>query len=135
MNPSHEIRERLRAYPELQTVEDDGWFTVCARGPDGFDVSLQDNGEELTVYFSGWHRHFDRTAVEEALACFLFGLSDRCRIKVFSRGGRDYKWVLESRGSDGWTEDSTIRGLFCAPFWRRSEVRHLQNRRLECSES
>ena len=74
--------------------------------------------------FEGWHEHFERQ--EEALNCFAVGLSDSARLKVLSRGGVDYSWMLETRQENQWVPDSTT-GLFFFPFWRKKVTRYLRN--------
>ncbi len=72
------------------------------------------------------HQHFDKSEVDDALDCFAFGLSDKCRVKVFSRGGRDYKWVMESLEQEEWVEFSTTGSLWYQ-FWKKPEIRYLSN--------
>src|SRR5262249_14251262 len=48
-----------------------------------------------TVYFNGWHENFSDPS--EALDCFVFGLSDECRLKEHRRGNVAYRWTVESK--------------------------------------
>ena len=134
MDPIHEICERLRKYHELEIIQDDDWLAARACVPDGFDAAFQDNGEEYTVYVDeAWHRHFEKSEVDCAIRCFLFLLSDQCRLNVFSRGGKKYKWVLESRETGDWTAYGEASSLWSA-FWRPPDVCCLQNRVLKGKE-
>lgn len=91
---------------------------------EGFNIDVRDDGEEVTVYFAGWHEHFtDMSEVKDVVA---FGLSEECRVEVLSRGGFDYRWTLQARTASGWKTDSVTALLFF-PFWRRKKVRHLTN--------
>jgi hypothetical protein len=92
----------------------------------GFAVSLTEGTDEWVVRFDGWHEHF--TSEDEALNCFAFGLSDRCRLRVLYRGSFPYRWTVEERTEHGWRDDSTT-GLMLFPFWRRSRTEYRQNAR------
>ena len=126
MEPLAEIRERLRNRPDLHVVEEDKGIIVKAPSKHGFDVSFFDDGSEYTVSFDGWHEHFELADVARALDCFCFGLSDKCRLKVCSRGGYNYKWTLEAFEDGKWVAYSTT-GLLFLSFWRKKTVRYLSN--------
>jgi hypothetical protein len=85
----------------------------------------------FTVSFSGWHEEFQDE--QEAIDCFGFGLSERCRLKVLQRGRMSYKWVVQSRTDQGWTSDSET-GLIFFPFWLPKRERHLQNHVVKIEE-
>ena len=70
------------------------------------------------------HEVFDQEA--EALACFAFGLSDRCRLATTYRGRFPVQWTVESREGDAWRPDSTT-GLLFVPFWRRKRIEYRSN--------
>jgi hypothetical protein len=125
-SPLQAIREKLRKYPQLSVTDTDDAITVKAQSADGFDVSFQSDGDEYIVSMAGWHAHFDLSQRDTALNCFAFGLSDRARLEVHARGGRDYRWTLEALEDDGWRPDSTT-GLLFYPFWRSKRVRYLRN--------
>ena len=105
--------------------------TVEPLTADGFPVSLTEGAGEWVVAFDGWHEHF--TSEDEALNCFAFGLSDRCRLRVHFRGSYPHRWTVEHRTGAGWREDSTTGRLFF-PFWRRSRVEYRQNSVLTAAE-
>ena len=90
----------------------------------GFEAVLSHGDDEFIVSFAGWHEHFD--SADEALRCFMFGLSRRCRLRVLSRGSFDYRWFVQARREDGWVDDSET-GLLLFPFWLRRRERYLQN--------
>lgn len=125
-SPLDAIREKLLKYPQLSVVDGGDRITVEAQTPDGFDVSFDAGGDEYTVSMAGWHAHFDPSQIDTALNCFAFGLSDAARLKVHSRGGRDYCWTLEAFEDGEWRPDSTTGQLFFR-FWRRKTVRYLRN--------
>ena len=103
--------------------EEPSSITVKAKVPSGFDVSMHE-GEETTVVFEGWHDHFSDP--EEAVRCFLAGLSQNCRIRVTERGGKPHNWVLERLRDDQWVPYSST-GLLFFQFWRAPKTKYLQN--------
>jgi hypothetical protein len=105
----------------------EGVLRVPRADENGFDVSLRKEEGFCEVYFDAWHEVFEDE--EEAVRCFLFGLSKECRLRVESRGGADCTWTVEHKRGDDWISDSTT-GLLFSRFWRRKQVRYLQNRRL-----
>lgn len=126
MNPITEIKSRLQKYPDLTTEVRDRYISVKPNSADGFEVWFSDDEQEYTVGYDGWHQHFEKTEVEEALNCFAFGLSNECRLKVKSRGGKNYKWVMEALKNGEWVAYSTT-GLFSFSFWQKAEVKYLSN--------
>jgi hypothetical protein len=96
---------------------------VRPQSNDGFTVELFMSEGEYAVHFNGWHEHF--TSLDEALDCFIFGLSEKCRLREHRRFGIAYKWTVEGRDGDRWVEDSTT-GLML-PLFGKGEVRLLQN--------
>jgi hypothetical protein len=125
MDALAEIRTRLLKYPTIRAEEGANSITVLPMDSRGFPVSLHVSGKEFVVAFAGWHEHF--SSAEDALNCFAFGLSEKCRLKVYKRGSFAYRWTVESQENGAWVRDSTT-GLLFFPFWRRREVVHLQNR-------
>lgn len=122
MSVLNNVRDRLTSkHPELRYTESMGTIVVHAPVPDGFDVSIT---ESLTVGYDGWHQHFD--SEDEALACFAFGFSDQCRLKVTLRGKFAHKWTMESLQNGEWVETSTT-GLLFFPFWRAPRIEYRQN--------
>lgn len=126
MNPIAEIKRRIERYPKLTVEEEEGYISVKTNSTDGFEVWFSNEEEEYTVGFDGWHQHFEKSEIEEALNCFTFGLSNECRLKVKSRGGKKYKWVMEALENGVWVAYSTT-GLFSFSFWRKAEVKYLSN--------
>lgn len=122
MDVYQEIKTRMERYPYVALVEEAHGLSVT---PDnGFTVWIASNDNYFSVGFDGWHEHFE--AAEEALKFFAWGLSDRCRLKIVSRGRTQCKWVTESLEDGEWVEVSTT-GLFFFPFWRKAEVTYKQN--------
>lgn len=126
MNPIGAIKKKLEKYPELKFQEDDNSISIKPQSSDGFEVWFSDDESEFTVGFEGWHQHFDKSEVEDALSCFAFGLSNECRLKVTSRGGKNYEWAMEALEDGEWVSYSTT-ALFNLAFWRKLEVKYYTN--------
>ena len=122
MSAISHILEKLKKYPELDFEKSE--TSICVKPANGFDVWLRENANTLTVGFSNWHEEFDE--LEEALDCFAFGLSNKCRLKVFKRGDYEYKWVVQALHENEWYDESTNALLFF-PFWRKKQVHFLQD--------
>jgi|SRR5690554_114364 len=117
-----EIKERLKKYPNLPVNSDSN--TVSVKPENGFTVWAESQGNLITIGFEGWHEEFDNP--EEALNCFAWGLSNECRIKVVSRGGKPHKWVVQRLENGSWVNESTV-GLLFFQFWRRKSTKYVQN--------
>jgi hypothetical protein len=122
-----EVADRLARYPAARYTIEGNRIRVDPADADGFAVTLEEGPTEFVVHFDGWHEHFaDRSG---ALACFAYGLSDRCRLAVLYRGATPVRWTVEALDGGVWRRDSTT-GLLLQPFWRRGRLVHLQNRLL-----
>ncbi len=118
------IREWAARHPEVVVTEGRGRIEVRSTDSSGFPVRVHDGSGQCTVYYSGWHEEAADEA--EALNMVAFGLSKSARLKVVSRGGRDYSWTLESWEEERWRPVSETALIFF-PFWRRKAIRYLQN--------
>ncbi len=118
------LRERLQKYPDIHYEIKGYGIQIPALTPDNFSVSLGRSSVGYTVSFEGWHEEF--TSASEAVKCLLFGLSEKCRLKVLRRGWLDHKWVVQERRDGEWRDFSTV-GLLLFPFWLRAHERYLQN--------
>jgi len=114
VNPIEEIISRLKRYPEADAVVSDDSVTINPSNENGFPVCFQLNGDEFQVGFDGWHEHFDDA--EEALNCFVFGLSTACRLKVTLSGKRPNPRKKES----GWM--IVLSGCFLSRFGGRKQL-------------
>lgn len=124
MNAIEEIETKLQKYPQVNYEIDGSGISVFPTSDKGFVVSYYEGVNFYTVFYNGWHEDFeDKT---EALNCFVFGLSYKCRLVEFQRGDVTYKWTVEFNKNNEWFVDSTTSLLFF-PFWSKKEVRYLQN--------
>ncbi len=124
MRAIEEIEARLKKFPQAKYEINKTSISIFPTSGDGFTVSLYEREGNFTVAFDGWHEEFqDKDA---ALNCFAFGLSSECRLKEVRRGKFACKWTVESWEDGEWIEDSTT-GFLIFPFWKKEEVRYLQN--------
>ena len=131
MNAIQKIKTMLSAYPDVRYSESADGIEVHPRDQSGFTVGLRVTPSSFTVYFEGWHEEF--TSEDEALGCFAFGLSPKCRLAVVFRGNTETKWVVEGFENGAWTSDSET-GLLLQPFWRSARVEYRQNRILNAGD-
>ena len=89
------IKNKLSLYPVIKYHEQEDSITILPSSETGFPVTFIAGKNYFMVSFKGWHEEFLNEA--EALNCVMFGLSDQCRLKVFSAGRFEYKWILEHK--------------------------------------
>lgn len=130
MDPIAEIQQRLENFEAIRVEAGDNFIRYPPSSDPGFVVECSKDNEGYTVAFGGWHEHFPDA--ETAVNCFLFCLSDRCRLKIVSRGGTPHKWIVESLEDGEWVADSTT-GAFIYAFWRRARVDYRQNALIEAN--
>jgi hypothetical protein len=124
MDTLEEVKSSLAAQEQFKWRIDGNWITVEPSSPDGFSVWITGNGHQWTVGFDGWHQHFDSEF--EAVDCFLWGLSGKCRLTVSLRGKFPYKWTAEYEEGGEWRSLGTT-ALLVFPFWRKKTTEYLQN--------
>lgn len=121
-----QVKNLLASHPQIPWQEKGNGIEVKPRDDTGFTVWFEEQeGGEFIVGYDRWHEHFD--GLDEAMRCFVFGLSDGARLVVTERAGFRYKWLLQYQEAEQWVDDQTT-GLFFFPFWRRKGVSFLQNR-------
>ncbi len=100
-------------------------ISVPPASPDGFCVTFEAHPpNEYWVWFEGWHEVFSDP--EEAIRCFMFGLSEDCRLVEERRGTSPYRWTVQKKEGNDWATIS-VTGLLVFPFWKRKSVRYLHN--------
>lgn len=132
MDLIEELKHKLNNLPNVRFESDQFSLTVFPADANGFEVGVIKNSDDFTVSFNGWHENFDN--MEEAATIFGIGLSDECRLREYRRGTFTYKWTMETLEEGKWEEQSTT-ALLIFPFWRRAEMRYLQNRFLSQQQS
>ena len=118
------IRTELSRYPGIRFDARPDRIEVHPANSAGFIVGLHVHARGFTVYFEGWHEEF--ISEDDAVKCFMFGLSSRCRLAVVLRGQFPVKWTVEHFEDGRWMSDSET-GLLFQPFWRRRRIEYRQN--------
>lgn len=124
MDVIRKIKERLKKYPHAKVETHANSISVLPGSVNGFTVSLVVGQGSYTVSFNGWHEDFKDA--EEAIRCFIFGLSSRCRLRESLRGAVACQWTVEYLEKGEWYADSRT-GLLLFPFWTKKTTRYLQN--------
>jgi hypothetical protein len=132
MNAIQKIKAKVSRYPDVRYSESADEIEVHPRDQSGFTVGLRITPSGFTVHFEGWHEEF--TSENEALDCFAFGLSPKCRLAIVFRGETETKWVVEEFENGAWNPDSET-GLLLQPFWRSARVEYRQNHVLNAGDS
>ncbi len=124
----------LKQYPDLSYSVEDGGITVAPPTSDGFSVSLwlDEQGGVIWVYIDGYDGGYFGIEDEcTALNCFVWCLTDRCRLKVEKRGDRVSAMKAEVRDEEwNWSWNMRISVPF-VPFWRKKSVEYRQNSVIE----
>lgn len=102
-----------------------GFCRVPARDANGFDVWVEEiDGKQWRVGFADWcELHTDPVQV---LACFALGLSNKARLEVRSRAGRDFRWTVQQQRDGQWVNGSSVEKKAFS-IWPMVRVRYLQN--------
>ncbi len=76
MNVIQELKEQLSEHQGIKFEESNNRIEVFPSTSDGFNISLDVDEDTYIVSYEGWHGHFQDA--DEALKCFMFGLSSAC---------------------------------------------------------
>lgn len=124
------VVEKLDKYPDINyNKKNDSELEIFCRNENGFDILLQTDQRENTLYFGAFHWHFDNNEEEtnELLDQLVLGLTGVARLKEFSKNGKAYKWRLQIQDGDGnWSDNGTM-GLVNFNFWTKTVIKYLQN--------
>ena len=121
----------LRAQGAAGVEATEAAVVVPASDADGFTAMLRVHGEHaFEVTCEGWSERFSRA--EDAYDCFLFVLSDGCRLRVTLRGATPVGWQLERREYGFWVPGHAVKRRL-VPIWRRALTVHRQNRVFQSS--
>jgi hypothetical protein len=124
MSASQQLVERLLERRDFTVYVSGNTIVAKPHSADGFTVSLLERDNDWLVSFDGWHEHF--IAEDRAIACFEFGLSDHCRLKIEYRGSFPHRWTVEVQSGNAWRADRVV-GLLLFPFWRSARTEYRQN--------
>ncbi|MHC4747820.1 MAG: hypothetical protein ACYS18_10995 [Planctomycetota bacterium] len=127
MTAVEKLKQRLKDFPQVEYEESADQIRVSPKDKNGFEVIFNcDADGNSFVFFNGWHEDFSCDQIDDAIGCFLWGLTDTVRLKVKSRGAFEYHWTIQ-RFEKGKFRSLGFVGLLWFPFWRKKTVRYLQN--------
>jgi len=91
------IKQKLEHFSEVRFEEGEKILKVFLKDEKGFSVTIDQIIEadpyNITVsYGEAWHNHY--ADEQEAIRWFFFGLSDKCRLKLYYCGDVIYKGVV-----------------------------------------
>lgn len=132
MNAIETIKQKFAKYPSVSYQYDKNSIWVPKTTDEGFDVTLEICGDQLQVSYDSWHERFE--SEKKAVDRFGFGLTDNCRLVVYSKGRFEYKWTAQFLSHGEWHDDSTT-GLLVYPFWRRTSVSYRKNNHIPISSA
>jgi hypothetical protein len=120
-----EILATLGKYPQLRYEKRENIIRVLPSIREGFEVVIEEVFENhFSVSFDHWHEDFYN--LEEAVDCFLLGLSNHCRVKVESKGGVPFRWTVEYLDDTQWRERSS-NSVWTHRFLSPATIVYLQN--------
>ena len=120
-----DIIEKLKESPGARYEIAEERIRVLPATREGFEVMIEQIWENhFTVSFDGWHEEF--FDYEKAAACFLLGLTNRCRLKIQEKGGSRFQWTLENLEGKEWREQSSTQ-RYIHQFWKPPVTSYLQN--------
>jgi hypothetical protein len=124
------VRKALAKHPEVALVEREGAIKVLAQDPDGFDVEMSDDGDEVVLWAGPYHEHVEEA--ENAAAAFMWMLTPAYRIVEVLRGKHTKSARLEREVDGKWEYmGATVLAL---PLFGKRRERVLQNRVLPVPE-
>lgn len=119
------IIQKLDKYSNVIYELEDNFILIKENERYGFPVSIKVEQEDsFIVKYSLWHERFNKE--EEALNCFVFGLTNQCRLKLTKKRNKIVKYTVQYKEDKQWFDDSTT-GFINIEFWKVTKVEYLQN--------
>lgn len=124
------LEELLAPHEHLKVVREPKRVVVEGSADGGFDVEIVDDGDEATIFASGWHNHYYEP--ETAAATFMWLLTSWTRIVLHYRGKNQVGWELQRCEPTGWTSCNRGATLVSALMWGKKRLEIFQNNLIEC---
>lgn len=120
------IKEKIKPFKDLEILEElENSITVKPKHEKSFPITFIVGNNSYSVHFKGWNSTL--TSEEEALDLFAFGLSNDCRLQVFSAGNVEFKWILETKENNKWIKSGEEK-IVLFPFWQKKKIETYQNK-------
>jgi hypothetical protein len=127
-----ELLSILQKYSQIRFERRDNLIRVLASTRDGFEVIIEQIWDNhFSVSYDNWHQDFYNW--EDAQDCFLFGLSNRCRLKVQCKDAVPFRWTVERLEEEKWLERSS-NSVWNYRFLSAPTTAYLQNDMLSDSD-
>ena len=121
----------LRKCPEADIKSDSNYQLIIEpKDSNGYGIYLQVDERENTLHLNSFHFHFEnnQNGNDELINYFGYALSSYGRLKVYSKGGKEYKSTFEifDENEEIWISAGTTVILKFAP-WKKSRIKYYQN--------
>jgi len=128
----------LDVCPDINIKKDDYYeFIIEPKNDNGFGIYLQIDERENTIHFDSFHFHFDNNdkGNKELMSFIGYALSNRSRLKVYSKGHKEFKWKFEVQdvGDKNWISYGSMAILYFNPF-KKTKVSYRHNEWLDMDE-
>jgi hypothetical protein len=122
-----QLIDKFSNRPGIKTEQDGNTFAILPRDDGGFKLWIrEEKGRKFTVGFDRWQETF--TDATQALACFALGLSKDCRLKVYSKLGTRYHWIVQQYVNGLWVDGPSFEDLNnSVRLWPFKKTQYLQN--------
>jgi hypothetical protein len=120
-----QLVDKFSNRPGLKTEHTGNTFAILPSGPNGYKLWIrEEKNRRFTVGFDRWQETFGDAT--QALACFALGLSKDCRLKVYSRLGARYHWIVQQYVGGLWVDGPTHKEAIVS-LWPFRKTEYLQN--------
>ena len=113
----------LAKFPQVEHEVDGGVLKIKGSA-DGFDIEIEDDTVEATIWAGPWHGH--ASDPEDAALFIAWLLSPKARITTNYRGKHQVRSMVELHHLDGQWREHEVVCTVAPPFGKRS-VRQIAN--------
>ena len=118
------IKNKLSKYPHIIYRIEGNTLSIEPKDEKGFPITFSCHESEYSVSFGNWHGRF--TSEEDAIDFVGLGLSKNCRLREVSRGGKAFRWTIESI-IDGKWHTVYETAFLSLKFWKKPTEVIFQN--------
>ena len=118
------LKDKLSKYPHIIYQIEGNTLSIEPSDEKGFPITFSYHENEYTVSFGNWHGRF--TSEEDVIDFIGLGLSKNCRLREVSRGGKAFRWTIESI-IDGKWHTVYETAYLSLKFWEKPKEVIFQN--------